>query len=125
MANLNRIRTLCESKKVPIKELAEKCGLTPQSIYDAINRNSTKTEYLEKIAQVLEVPVSYFFDAEPRTYKDFTGNLSGFADTPATYTTACQGCKDKQKIIRLLEDKINMLEDKLEKYEGNKAKKVG
>ena len=62
MANLNKIRALCETKKIHITELAKKCGITPQSVHDAINRNSTKTEYLEKMAEALGVPISYFFD---------------------------------------------------------------
>ena len=62
MANLRKIRSLSETKRIPITELAKQCGLTPQSIHDAINRNSTKTEHLEKIAIALDVPISYFFD---------------------------------------------------------------
>ena len=100
MANLNRIRTLCESKKIHITDLARKCGITPQSIHDAINRNSTKTEYLEKIAGILEVPISYFFDDEP------------VLET-----------KDNE-IIELQRKYIAMLEAQLE-GEGKPVKKVG
>ena len=98
MANLNKIRDLCESKKIHITELARKCGLTPQSVHDAINRNSTKTEHLEKIATVLEVPISCFFD-----------DVEPILDA-----------KDSE-IIELQRKYIASLEKRLEFYEGKTA----
>lgn len=65
MANLQKIKMLCEQRNIQQKELAKRVGITSQSIIDMINRNSTKTEILEKIAKELNVPVGYFFDETP------------------------------------------------------------
>ena len=65
MANLQKIKILCEQRNIQQKELAKRVGITSQSIIDMINRNSTKTEILEKIAKELNVPVGYFFDETP------------------------------------------------------------
>ena len=91
---------MCELRKMRITELAKKCGLSPQSIHDAINRNSTKTEHLEKIATALEVPVSHFFD-------------DGQPSVISKGSKSCQGCKDKEKIVHLLEANVRLLEDKI------------
>ena len=74
--------------------------MTPQSIHDAINRNSTKVEYLERIAKVLEVPISYFFD-EYEVAIDQSSSKG---------RRHCLGCADKSEIISLQRDKIGYLE---------------
>lgn len=62
MANLHLIKTLAENKKMPITELAERVGVSEQQIHLMVRTNSTKINTLEKIAKVLDVPVTYFFD---------------------------------------------------------------
>ncbi len=62
MANLKKIRTLCEAKKITIRELAKKIGRDESSIQSAIRRGSTNSATIEKIAEVLGVPAGYFFD---------------------------------------------------------------
>lgn len=62
MANLKKIRTLCEAKKITIRELAKKIGRDESSIQSAIRRGSTNSATIEKIAEVLGVPAEYFFD---------------------------------------------------------------
>ena len=43
MANLKKIRTLCEAKKITIRELAKKIGRDESSIQSAIRRGSTNS----------------------------------------------------------------------------------
>lgn len=62
MANLLKIRTLCEAKKMTIRELAKKIGRDESSIQSAMRRGSTNSATIEKIAEVLGVPAGYFFD---------------------------------------------------------------
>lgn len=62
MANLFKIRTLCEAKKITIRELAQKIGRDESTIQCAIRRGSTNSTTIEKIAEALGVPAGYFFD---------------------------------------------------------------
>lgn len=64
MANLNLIRTIASEKKIQLKEISEKVGLTPGGLQNIMSQNSTKIETLEKIADVLGVPVTVFFTNE-------------------------------------------------------------
>ena len=66
MANLHLISALLEKKRLSIDEFASKIGLKRGAIYKIISENSTKIETLEKIATVLDVPVSYFFTESER-----------------------------------------------------------
>lgn len=66
MANFLLIRTLCEERKITMRELARRIGRDESTIQSAIRRGTTNTKTIEKIAEVLEVPVGYFFDSEPK-----------------------------------------------------------
>lgn len=61
MANLLLIRDLIEKKKIAVGDLCEQAQITPQTLREAIKRNSTKTDILERVAHVLNVPIGYFF----------------------------------------------------------------
>ena len=65
MANFLLIRTLCEERKMTMRELARRIGRDESTIQSAIRRGTTNTKTIEKIAEVLDVPVGYFFDSEP------------------------------------------------------------
>lgn len=65
MANLQLISELLKKKKMSQKDFCEQVGLTDVSLRRIIERNSTKTETLEKIAEVLNVPIGYFFGEQP------------------------------------------------------------
>ncbi|WP_304801344.1 helix-turn-helix domain-containing protein [Paramuribaculum intestinale] len=64
MANLYLIKALAESKNIPITQLAQAVGVSEQQIHLMVRKNSTKIETLEKIARVLNVSVSVFFDED-------------------------------------------------------------
>ena len=62
MANLLKIKALCKERKIDIGELSQKIGITPQAMHKLIRNGSTSIITLEKIADVLSVPASIFFD---------------------------------------------------------------
>jgi transcriptional regulator with XRE-family HTH domain len=64
----NKIKILSLNKNIAIKDIAEKIGISEAGIHQMIRNNSMKIEYLEKIAEVLGVPVSFFF--EDKEYSD-------------------------------------------------------
>lgn len=66
-ANIKRIRLL---KKWSVKDLADKMGINPQSIYDwEKEKYEPVKENLESIARVLGVPLKEFYD-DNSTYVD-------------------------------------------------------
>ena len=65
MANLLIIRELCDSKKMTIRELAQRVGRDESSIQSAIRRGSTNSTTIELIAKELGVSAGIFFDGYP------------------------------------------------------------
>lgn len=62
MANLQKIKDLAEDKGISIRDLAERVGIKENQIHVMCRTNSTRIDTLEKIAQVLNVSISEFFD---------------------------------------------------------------
>lgn len=74
MANLQRIKDLVEKKEISIRDLAERVGVRENQIHVMCRTNSTKIDTLERIAQVLDVHVSEFFDDAPAPAHSIEGN---------------------------------------------------
>jgi len=65
--NYNKIREYCDQNGLSISDLAKKTKIPMASIYRHIQDKSMKVETLEKIANVLNVPIWHFFDLDPET----------------------------------------------------------
>lgn len=63
--NFNKIKSICETKGLPISVLAEKIGFSEAGLYQSFRNESMKVDILEKIAVVLDVPIWVFFDLNP------------------------------------------------------------
>lgn len=62
MANLQLIKDIAEYKNIPLATIASELGITPQALSKLMRNNSTKIDTLEKIAHILKVSVTVFFD---------------------------------------------------------------
>lgn len=62
MINLLIVRDIARQKKISMRELARRVGVTEQGLQKIIRENSTKVDTLEAIAEALDVPVSIFFN---------------------------------------------------------------
>jgi len=62
--NIDKIKRTIKDKKITLKHLSYEIGVTEQGLIKMFNNHNLKVETLEKIAQALEVPVSYFFDEQ-------------------------------------------------------------
>ena len=100
--NYNQIRKLIDQKGLTFKRFCDKIGMTPQGFEPAIEKETVPARVLKKMSEVLNVPVSYFFD-ETETVRDV---------------------KDSQ-IIDLQHKYIVSLEKRLEEYDGKPVKKAG
>ncbi len=61
MANFQLIRELLNKRKIPVKDFCERIEISDTAFRQLIERNSTKTEIIEKIARELNVAVGFFF----------------------------------------------------------------
>jgi len=77
MANLQKIKVIAKERGITISELAEQLGMTPQAVHLMVRENSTKTDTLERVAQILQVPITVFFDEEKETIKQTQNGESG------------------------------------------------
>jgi transcriptional regulator with XRE-family HTH domain len=59
--DLRKIRDRANEKKMTLKELASGIGITEHGLQRIIKENTTKIDTLEKISNLLDVPISYFF----------------------------------------------------------------
>lgn len=99
MANFLLIRNLCEERKITMRELARRIGRDESTIQSAIRRGTTNTKTIEKIAEVLEVPVGYFFDAEPKTSSE---KMKSLPENEETINYLKQILAEKERTIRIL-----------------------
>lgn len=69
MANFQKIKDLARSQKMTLADVARQAGITPVGLTILIRDNKTLTQTIEKIAEVLNVPVGYFFDNDVKLSK--------------------------------------------------------
>lgn len=62
--NYSRIKRIAEQKKISLKDLCRNIHISEPGFYKMLNKNEMKISTLEKICQVLNVPISIFFDEE-------------------------------------------------------------
>jgi len=65
--NLEKIRSICLKRKLPLAHLAKQIGLSKTGLYLAIDRNTLQAKHLEAASKILEVPIGEFFDIDPAT----------------------------------------------------------
>jgi transcriptional regulator with XRE-family HTH domain len=103
--DFNKLRTIIKQRKLTFEELGERIGMSKNGINLAFNNEELKVSTLERIAEVLDVSVSIFFDLK----------VSGEINEPqAAYGFKCKNCQrleqsiDNQNLlIKELRDKLN------------------
>jgi len=60
-----KLKKALKDKKLSQKALSQKIEMSEVGFSNMISNNSLKVETLEKICEVLDVPISYFLDIEP------------------------------------------------------------
>ena len=103
------------SQKLSIPILAEKIGMSKRGLYAALKNKTLNVQTLEQIAQVLNVPISEFFNT------DSEGSIGGIS------VEEFQGMKDllqkKEEIINQLSKENQMLTDLRKNCEEKLAQK--
>lgn len=88
------VKKYSKQQGLTLKELAEKVGMTETGLSRALNRKSLKVKTLERISEVLQVPISAFFGDE----------------------SAREGSKDYQQ-GKGIEERLKTLEEKVDKLQ--------
>lgn len=59
-----RIQVLCAERSITVNELANRCGVTPSTIYSMLNQKSKNPGMvsIQKICDGLEISIRTFFD---------------------------------------------------------------
>jgi transcriptional regulator with XRE-family HTH domain len=112
MANLHIIRDLSEKKQITLREIANRINISEDGLQKIIKKGSTNTATLERISQVLDVPVGFFFDENT-----FQGSVTqrGRGNFIAnSYNVKISECESKLEIAQA---KIESLEALLEEKE--------
>lgn len=82
MANLQIIKKLAQNKNIPLEQLSRELGITPQAMSKIMRENSTKIDTLERIAHILEVSPSVFFETKSESKGD--DKKVGLSESPVT-----------------------------------------
>lgn len=93
MPNLKIIKNIASSKGMTLIYLSCKLGITEAAVQKIIKNNSTKIETLEKIAEILDVPISVFFneieqmiqELRSRGFKKTLDRITTFSDKADLY----------------------------------------
>jgi transcriptional regulator with XRE-family HTH domain len=100
--NLLKIKKRCDEIDISIRSLSAKIEMSEQNLHKCIRDSRIEAGVLEKIAKVLDVPISYFFDeVEP-----------------------VHNAKDSE-IVEIQRKYISLLEKRLEEHEGKETRQVG
>ncbi|MDR2125693.1 MAG: helix-turn-helix domain-containing protein [Prevotellaceae bacterium] len=60
--NLHKIRELAENRDGGMRKLAKDIGMSESNLHKCVNKNSIGAGYLESIAKIFNIPVTYFFE---------------------------------------------------------------
>lgn len=98
-----KIKELADKQKLSIKQLCKQIDITDVGLAKMIKNNSLKVTILEKIANVLQVPVSYFFDdslsTDPATLKK-----TEKTESPAALLKENEVLKAQNELLREMVD---------------------
>jgi DNA-binding Xre family transcriptional regulator len=114
---LLRIKNLAEKRAGGIRKLAADIGMSEANIHRCISANKIQAGDLEKIAQIFNVPVGYFFDdeipAKQITQKDSNDIVMGKMFTVNKFIAdeliQTLKTRDKQinELIKIISDRRN------------------
>lgn len=106
MLNLEKIKQLTAVKGMTMTELAKQLGMSIQALSRIIRENSTKVSTLEQIAEILDVPVTTFFDEA--SHVNTVSINTGVQGSPNAVQSVGS---DNSSEVALLKSRIELLEE--------------
>lgn len=112
-----KIKDLLSSKEWTQELLAEKIGITRRTLKNYFDRNSLNTDELEKIADIFNVSVSYFFDENEKQLNGITAkNVHNGNGHNIIIESKENEIETLKKYVSKLETDIERLEKEVKKY---------
>lgn len=113
----NKINKILTDKRLSIPQLADKIGMTKRGLYSSIENKTLTISTLEKIAEVLDVPATVFFDEQSANWnnKDLIAQNTKFdieiQDLEEKINDLNDQLIDKKKIIKFTEKTLSEILD--------------
>lgn len=99
-----KVKRLLAEKKMTIDQLAAGIEMTKQNLHDRFKKESIDTKHLEKIADFLDVNISYFFADDDN---------KSLQESPAKYDLYEEVIKAKDETIDSLKKLVRNYESQL------------
>jgi transcriptional regulator with XRE-family HTH domain len=120
---VEKVKSLAEENNLPIRKLAIQIGMSENNLYKCFNRNSIEVKHLEKIAQVLKVPVAAFFSESKNYPTDNRQTIFQVKEASKAYGKDAEESKENlQKEIARLHKELNTCQTKLIRILEKKSK---
>ena len=103
----NKIKILAKQKKLSLKEISEKIGMSDTGFLQALKRDDFKTSTLEKLSKYFHVPLLYWFKEQDRPENKIS-------ESNSEYTKPCPNCRHLEKEIELQQEIIDYLKRELQ-----------
>lgn len=119
---VDKVKNIANKKGVSLKEIASIIDMSESNLYKCFNRGSIETRHMEKLANALGVPVSFFFEEDSNSGHRVkaagdksvavAGNGNFFSGESISKGDTTRGGEDN-----ILSEKVKMLEKLLEEKE--------
>ena len=121
---LKRIKTLVEKNHLEFKALAEDIGMSEGNLHRCVRENRIQAQDLEKIANVLNVPIGYFFDEkEPApTIVEAVDHSIAANNSDITIGDYHSLKKENSMLEKLIDEKDERIKELKERIEELKSK---
>ena len=127
-----KIKELQKIRKITQAELSDKIGMTRPGLQNAFRNDDFKASTLKKIAEVLDVSITYFFEETPLS--GVSGNQVGDKSIAVAGSgnnffnqkgAEVSNCREKiQDLERIILEKDKLLEEK-DKHLNEKERLIG
>jgi transcriptional regulator with XRE-family HTH domain len=104
----NEIDKILTQKRIKKKDFAEKLGMTAVNLSLILKKNSIDAELLEKFSNVLNLPISHWFDenSSPNNYINANNHSVALGNHSVTGDISLSNCqKELEHLKQLLEEK--------------------
>jgi transcriptional regulator with XRE-family HTH domain len=102
--NINKIRKLLKEKEITQNDIASQMGLSGNAISQALKKGDFKVSFLEKLAEILEVPIVCFFEEDDKLSNGFKQIANGHGNS-------------QNFVLKTEHEKVMVLEEKIKGYE--------
>ena len=120
----DRIWSLINAKGLSKRKFAQSIGMTGQGFKTMMEGKSLRVDVLEKICEVYEKPLSYFYDnIEHKSTEYDVKEVINISDDPVVTTYACADCIEKENTIKDLRANLNDLRKHIDFLEFSLGKK--